>query len=115
MYNFDPISIIGLFLMQIGSRYFILELTDAQKIILKQPIVQGLIFFTILYFSNRDITLSLIICIITYLFIYVLFNEKHNYNILSKTWLKKKGIINDNNIQSHKEIYNNNLNKILSL
>jgi hypothetical protein len=115
MVDFDPISIFGILLMQIGSRYFTLELTEAQIRILKYPIVQALIFFTILYFSTRDINLTIIIFFMSYLFIYILFNENNNYNILSKIWLKKEGILNDPNIQSSKEIYNNNLEKILSL
>ena len=114
MSNFDPVSILAILLMQIGSRHFMLEITEAQKRILKHPIIQGLIFLTIIYFSTRDIYLSIVILIICYLFIYVLFNENNRFNILSKVWLKKEGIIKDNNIQSYKELYNNNLNKILN-
>lgn len=114
MNNFDPVSILGILLMQIGSRHFMLEMTEAQKKILKHPIIQLLIFLTIIYFSTRDIYLSIVILIICYLCIYVLFNENSKYNILSKVWLKKEGIIKDDNIQSYKDIYNNNLKKILA-
>lgn len=113
MYNFDPLSIFALIVMQIGSRHFNIEFTQAQKKILKHPIIQILIFLTIIYFSTRDIYISIIILFICYLFIYVLFNENSKFNILSKVWLKKEGIINDKDITSYKEIYHNNLNKIL--
>ena len=113
MNSFDPLTISALILMQIGSKYFTLDLTTAQQKIVKHPIIQFIIFFAIIYISTKNIFLSIIIIIITYLLIHILFNENNKNHILSKVWLKKEGLIKDNDIISSKILYQNNLKKIL--
>lgn len=115
----DPLSIFAMFLMQIGSRHFVIELTEAQQKLIKHPFIQVLILFAMIYISTRNIHITGIIMFLCYISIYILFNENHKYNILSKKWLFPESILNGLNnlnkdIISYKEIYKNNLNKTLS-
>jgi hypothetical protein len=115
----DPLSIFAMFLMQIGSRHFVIELTEAQKKLIKHPLIQSLILFAMIYISTRNIHITGIIMFLCYVSVYILFNENHKYNLLSKRWLFTEGILNtfnntNNQLISYKEIYKNNLNKALS-
>jgi hypothetical protein len=117
--SIDPLSIFAMFLMQIGSRHFVIELTDAQKKLIKHPFIQSLILFAMIYISTRNIHITGIIMFLCYISVYILFNEKNKYNILSKNWLATEGLLDSintdikTNLISYKEIYKNNLNKIL--
>ena len=106
----DPILMASMILMQIGAKYLDLELTDFQKSLIKNNIVQAIILFGIIYIPIRDIFKTFIIVCMIYLLIYVLLNEKHRYNIYSKEWLKTAGIIEG--YDSVKDKYYNNIAKI---
>ena len=108
--SFDPILIGSIIIMQIGGKHLDLELTDFQKKILKNNIVQAIIIFGIVYIPIRDVFKSILIVCLIYLFIYVFFNEKHKYNIFSKQLLHAEGIIK--NYNSIKNKYYDNLNKL---
>jgi len=107
---FDPILIGSIIIMQIGAKHLDFELTDFQKKLLKNNIVQFLIFFCIVYMPIRDFFKTFIIVCISYLLIYVFFNEKHKYNMFSKKLLQAEGIIKEyNNIKNK---YYDNIKKI---
>lgn len=108
--SLDPLLMASMILMQIGAKYLDLELTDFQKQIIKNNIVQAIILFGIIYIPIRDIFKSFIIVCMIYLLINVLLNEKHRYNIYSKEWLKAAGIIEG--YDSVKEKYYNNIAKL---
>jgi len=103
---FDPLLMFSVILMQIGAKYLDLELTDFQKKLLKNNIVQGIILFGIIYLPVRDILKTSIIVFLIYLIIHVLLNEKHKYNVFSKQWLHAQGIIK-NYIDIKKKYYDN--------
>lgn len=108
--TFDPLLISSIILMQIGAKHLDLELTDFQKKLLKNNIIQAIILFGIIYIPVRNIFKTLIIVCLIYLLIYVLLNENHKYNLFSKQWLHTEGVIKDyNNI---KEKYYQNLSKL---
>jgi len=109
----DPILIISMILMQIGARYLDLELTEFQKKILKNNIIQSIILFGIVYIPIRDIFKSIIIVCMIYLLIYVLLNENNKYNIFSKKWLYSQGVIKE--YLDVKNKYYENINKIINL
>lgn len=115
MFSFDPLSIITMILMQIGGKYLNFNITKAQEKIIKHPFFQSIIFFSIIYIGTKDFFISFTVLIITYLLIKVLLNENHKYNILSKSWLKKEGIIfgnDDIGDISFKKLYYNNFKDI---
>lgn len=95
LFSIDPLLIGSIILMQVGAKHLDLELTEFQKKIIKNNIVQAIILFGIVYIPIRDIFKSFIIVCLIYLFIYVFFNENHKYNLFSKQWLYTEGIIKD--------------------
>jgi hypothetical protein len=108
--SFDPILILSVILMQIGARHLDLELTEFQKKLLKNKIIQAVILFGLVYIPIRDIKKSLIVLLIIYLIIYVIFNENHNYNLFSKRYLYNQGIIDKFN--DIKEKYYSNITNL---
>jgi hypothetical protein len=106
----DPILIFSIILMQIGAKYLDIQLTDFQKSFLKNHFVQAIILCGIVYIPVRDVFKTIIIVGLIYLIVYVLLNEKHQYNIYSKRWLYTNGLIDEYN--DIKEKYYNNLMKI---
>lgn len=112
--NIEPLSILFLVLVQIGGRYLKIELTNAQQKIINNPIFQAIILFSVILMTTKNIITSFAIVLITYLFMNVLFNENHKYNILSKEWLKAEKLIkNEKSVISLKDIYYKNIMSIL--
>ena len=106
---FDPILIFSVIAMQVGARYLDLELTDFQKKLLKNKVIQTFILLGLIYIPIRDIKRSIIVLIIIYLIIYVLFNENNYYNLFPKKFLYNQGILKDYN-DLKKKYYDNYLN-----
>ena len=109
--GFDPVLILSVILMQIGARHLDLELTDFQKKIIKNKIVQVIILFGLVYIPVRDIGKTIMVLILIYLIIYVVFNENNNYNLFSKKYLYKDGIIS--NYNDFKKKYYDNLSNLI--
>ena len=107
----DPLFILSTTFMQIGARYLDFDLTPVQKKLLKSKVIQIIILFSIIYMSTRDIIKSTVIILFLYFCIYILFNENHEYNIISNFILEDEGIIDKHNI---KENYYNNILSILN-
>jgi hypothetical protein len=108
---FDPILIASVILMQIGARHLDIELTEFQKKLIKNKIVQVIILFGIIYIPVRDISKTIMILILIYLIVYVIFNENNNYNLFSKKYLYKEGIIS--NYNDFKKKYYDNLSNLI--
>jgi hypothetical protein len=109
----EPLSMIFLILVQVGSRYLRIELTPAQQKIINNVVVQSIILFAIILMATKNIGNSLIIVCFIYLCVNILFNENHKYNILSKKWLIEENIISNSNYKSLKETYLKNISIII--
>jgi hypothetical protein len=109
--GFDPVLILSVILMQVGARHLDLELTDFQKKLIKNKIVQAIILFGLVYIPVRDIGKTIMVLILIYLMIYVVFNENNNYNLFSKKYLYKEGIIS--NYNDFKKKYYDNLSTLI--
>jgi len=96
MLQIDPLSILSIMMIQIGSKHLVFELTDKQKQLLKHPFMQYLILLSLLYLSTKDIRIALFISIIIYISVYILFNDNSPFSIL----------IDDLDID---DLYNNNI------
>lgn len=107
----EPLSILFFIVVQIGGRYLKIDLTPAQQKLINNSMFQSIILLSIIYVSTKNFTNSIIIVMVLYICIYVLFNENHKYNILSKKWLYDEKIIETeyNNI---KDIYIKNIKNI---
>lgn len=84
MVELDPISLLSIILIQVGSRHLQIELTEYQKNILKKPITQAIILTALIYVSTKDIKMALITVFSIYLLTHIILNEDHPFSILSK-------------------------------
>ena len=105
----EPLSIMFLILVQFGGRYLKIELTQAQQKIINNAIFQTILLFSIVFMATKSLAKSVIIVSLLYIFINVLFNENHKYNVLSKKWLIREKILKNTNIKSLKDIYKKNI------
>jgi hypothetical protein len=90
----EPLSLMSIAIIHIGSKYLTLELTDYQKKLLKSPIAQLIILLSIIYTSTKDILKTIIIVLTIYLFIYVILNENHPMSIVLPNINIKKRYLN---------------------
>jgi hypothetical protein len=111
--NIEPLSILFLILVQFGGRYLKIELTPAQQKLINNSIFQSVLLFSLIYMATKDLFKSIVIMAVLYIFINILFNENNKYNVLSKKWLIEEKILEDKNFKSLKEIYKNNIQKII--
>jgi hypothetical protein len=109
----EPLSILFLIIVQLGGRYLKIDLTPAQQKLINNSIFQGIILFSIILMSTKNLTNSIIIIFVIYICIHILFNEYHKYNILSKKWLYDEKLIIDEKYNKIKEIYINNIKDII--
>ena len=109
-FEFDPVFSLAIMFLQISHRFMKISLTTAQEKLLMHPIAQFAMYASIIYFSTRNMILTCIIVILSYLFIFVLFNENHRLNILPKEWLHRENLINEKFIPN-KHLYKQNIEK----
>ena len=125
---------IMMILLNVGSKYVLMEFSDTHEKFLSNNIVRRCLVFTIFFVATRDIYTSLIL---TAVFIVLvseigILNEKSDYCILptsiihddkkdvitEETYMKSQQIVNKYNIQNKSSIvnkrlvnYNNNVNR----
>ena len=75
---------IMMILLNIGSKYVVMEISDTQEQFLSNIIVRRLLVFTVFFTATRDIYTSFILSAIFIIFVSGLFNEKSKYCILPK-------------------------------
>ena len=80
--NSKYFAAIMMLLMNLGSRYISLELSQFHEEILSKPIVRRLLVFTIIFMATRDIKTSLILTAVFIILISGIFNEDSKYCIL---------------------------------
>jgi hypothetical protein len=80
--NSKYFAAIMMLLMNLGSRYISLELSQFHEEILSKPIVRRLLVFTIIFMATRDIKTSLILTAVFVILISGIFNEDSKYCIL---------------------------------
>lgn len=86
-------TVLATFVLHTGSRHINLELTDAQKELLTNPIVKNIVLFCMFYISTRSFIWSTILIVSYILLTKMLLNEKHPFNIYSRKWLEQKGYV----------------------
>lgn len=81
--NNNPILLgVLLLLMNIGSKYIMLDLPDSIDILFKSVFSRALVVFAILFISTRDIVVSTLITLMFYLIMKYLINPKSKSCIL---------------------------------
>ena len=102
------------FMMQVGARHITFDMTDAQRKLMQHPFMKGSVLFAMFLVTTRKVSVAIILTLMYFLMTMVLLNEKHEFNIFSKSWLKQYGFMQLEEMQdSLGEKYKNNLEAIL--
>ena len=95
-------------LLNIGSKYVSLELSEAQQQFLNHPIIRKLLVFTIFFVATKDIVVSVILSTIFIIFICGIFHEESKICVAKnslKTFCKKrKDLVNQEDYKKAKKI-----------
>ena len=75
---------IMILVLNLGSRYISLELSETQDQILRNKIIRRFLVFTVVFVSTRDIYVSLILTGVFILLVSGLFNENSKFSIVTK-------------------------------
>ena len=107
-------------ILNLGSKYLVLELSETQEKFLSNTIIRRFIIFTIVFIATRDIYVSFILTAIFIIFVSGLFNEKSSLCIFKKSkkrYEEKKKKIRENNKNKKvtKEEYEKAVNTIIKL
>ena len=97
---------IVMLLMNIGSKYISIELSENQQQLIENSIVRQLFIFTITWMGTRDIIAALILTAVFTVLTQFLFHEKSRFCILPKQLRELKSVIdvNKDNKISQEEI-----------
>lgn len=107
-------------ILNLGSKYLVLELSETQEKFLSNIIIRRFIIFTIVFIATRDIYVSFILTAIFIIFVSGLFNEKSSLCIFKKSKQKyeeKKKKLREINKNKNvtKEEYEKAVNTIIKL
>lgn len=92
-------------LMNLGSKYVGLELSEFQDEFLSKKIIRRLIIFCIFFVATRDIIISIILTGIFIIFIGGIFNDNSKFSIIKKYNPKTK-VITREDVRKAKKIVN---------
>lgn len=95
-------------MLNIGSKYIVIELSETQKEYLRNSYARVLLLFSISWMGTRDVLTSIVLTSSFIIMTDYLFNEKSVYCIVPKSMRKLEKAINlndDNNI-TEKEVQN---------
>mgnify|MGYP001183965696 CR=1 FL=1 len=106
--NSKYFSGIVMILLNIGSKYVSLELSEAQQQFLSHPIIRKLLVFTIFFVATKDIVVSVILSTIFIIFVCGIFHEDSRLcvfkNVLKSFCEKRKVVINKEDYEKAKKI-----------
>jgi len=75
---------IMMLILNLGSKYITMELSESQDELLRNKIIRRFLVFTVVFVATRDIFVSLILTGIFIILVSGLFNENSNYSIVTK-------------------------------
>ena len=70
--------------LNLGSRFLVMELSENQEQMLSNKIIRRFIIFTVVFVSTRDILVSFIVTAIFIVLVSGLFNENSKYCVMTK-------------------------------
>jgi hypothetical protein len=88
-------------ILNLGSRYIVMELSETHEEFFNNVIIRRIIVFTVVFTATRDIVTSLILTGVFIILVSGLFNEHSNYCILPQ---KPKKKYNKNDIHNAQKI-----------
>ena len=90
-------------LMNLGSKYVSMELSELQEDFLSKKIIRRFIIFTIFFISTRDIFISILLTILFILFIGGILNDNSKFCLIRRTNPKTK-LISKDEVEKAKKI-----------
>lgn len=75
---------IMMLVLNLGSKYITMELSESQDELLKNKIIRRFLVFTVVFVATRDIFVSLILTGIFIILVSGLFNENSSYSLMTK-------------------------------
>jgi hypothetical protein len=75
---------IMMLILNLGSKYITMELSETQDELLKNKIIRRFLVFTVVFIATRDIFVSLILTGIFIILVSGIFNENSSYSIITK-------------------------------
>ena len=85
-------------MLNLGSKYVTIELSDSQKNVLnKYAIFRQILIFSIFWMGTKDLYTSLAMTAVFIVLSQYVFNEKSNFCILPKGWRKIQSAMDENN------------------
>lgn len=75
---------IMMLILNLGSKYITMELSESQDELLRNKIIRRFLVFTVVFVATRDILVSLILTGIFIILVSGLFNENSNYSLVTK-------------------------------
>lgn len=84
------LPMIPVFLFHLGARHIVFDLTDVQKNLFRQPIVQAIILMSMFFVSTKSLMVSLLLTVLYYVAIHILLHENHSYSAIPL--LEKAGL-----------------------
>ena len=97
---------ISMLMLNIGSKYISIGLTDSQEAYLTSNLARQILIFSVAFIGTRDVVTSLILMVLFILFADYIFNENSNLCLLPKSLkkIKKQIDIDKDGIISEKEL-----------
>ena len=80
---------IMIIILNLGSRFLIMELSETQEQILSNKIIRRFVMFTVVFIATKDIYVSFVITAIFIILVSGLFNENSRYCIVTKPVIKQ--------------------------
>lgn len=76
-------------LLNLGSRFLVMELSETQEQLLSNKIIRRFVIFTVVFVSTRDILVSLVVTAVFIVLVSGIFNENSKYCIVTKPVIKQ--------------------------
>ena len=75
---------IMMIVLNLGSKYIMLELSETQDELLKNKMIRRFLVFTVVFVATRDVLVSLIITGIFVILVSGIFNENSRFSLITK-------------------------------
>ena len=91
-------------LMNLGSKYIALELSETQEEFLSNIVIRRIVIFVVAFIATRDIIISLVLTGVFILLVSGLFNDNSNLCIIKKHNPQTKIVTKDDVVKAKKII-----------
>ena len=75
---------LAMIILNLGSKYLIMELSESQEELMSNKIFRRIILFTVAFIATRDIIVSLVLTGVFVILVSNLFNENSKMSLLKK-------------------------------